>query len=317
MKIITYILSVFLVTLWCSCTSQKMISSNTIESGGFKLYRSLGGEPETVRNTFKADGLNRVVLINQRNIDNLIPWTLDNEVLKNFVNTRIKNPKDNALIVLDWEGEVMDAVIGGRTKNPVLYDRVAKLMIAAYQTVKTMRPRATIGYYGYPIRNYHSRNEKWRAKNEGLDELFSNFDALFPSLYDFYHDDESATRKARDIGYVNDNTTEAIRMGDCINKPVYPFIWHRYHPSNKKRGWQPIPVDEFREHLKSMLSATVNDHRVDGLVWWGSDWSQFAARNKRKIARKELRGKWEGEAMIIFPLYYNVIKEVSEDVGRR
>ena len=103
-----------------------MIAANTIESGGVKLYRSLGGEPETVRNTFKADGLNRVVLINQRNIDNLIPWTLDNEVLKNFVNTRIKNPKDNALIVLDWEGEVMDAVIGGRTKNPVLYDTMVR-----------------------------------------------------------------------------------------------------------------------------------------------------------------------------------------------
>jgi hypothetical protein len=55
---------------------------------------------------------------------------------------------------------------------------------------------------------------------------------------------------------------EARRMGG--RKKIYPFVWPRYHNSNKKVGGQTIPLDEWRFHVRRVLKY------ADGCVVWGA-----------------------------------------------
>ena len=74
---------------------------------------------------------------------------------------------------------------------------------------------------------------------------------------------------AEDIEVNKDCVKMALRYAE--GKPVYPYIWARWHDSNAEWGYKLIHELEFKEHVKSCFQTSWNGDRADGIVWWGGD----------------------------------------------
>jgi len=79
-------------------------------------------------------------------------------------------------------------------------------------------------------------------------------DYMSPSCYDFYVGNDTEL-------YVKGNCLEAKRVGG--SRPIYPFVWPCYHDSNAEVGGKPIPLDEWRQHIRWVMKY------ADGCIIWG------------------------------------------------
>jgi hypothetical protein len=217
----------------------------------------------------KAREVGSVVLLNGRYIHTTDGLFLDSTALAKRIAERIPDTKSRDIVVLDWEGQRMNQIVEGARDQTPTYREAKEQLLSAYRLVKGIRPNVTVGFYGFPARDYWNRNDDWRARNQALAPFLSEVDAIFPSLYDFYH--TTPKNREMEIGYVQDNVSEALLLGAQLGKPVMPFVWHRYHDSNKELGRALIPPDEFAEHLRTIVKTKVKNRRVDGVVWWSSE----------------------------------------------
>lgn len=125
------------------------------------------------------------------------------------------------------------------------------------------RPEIKLGYYSLMVRDYwraisgdRARIAEWRAENDAIRPVIDNCDLMFPSLYTFY-DDRRGT-----IEYMKRNLDEQWRLTGS-SKPIYPFVWPRYHESNRTLGGQEIPGDYWEQIVTAVL-----DHNTGGVVFW-------------------------------------------------
>lgn len=154
---------------------------------------------------------------------------------------------------------------------PINYQKTSKAevqetmqkVIQIIAWMKSEAPKLGIGVYAFPpIRDYWTpvrqlpgSMSSWREQNEFLRPVAEKADFLAPSLYTFYDDIPGW------IKYANASIVEAQRFG----KPVYPFLWTRYHVSNKKLKFSFIPGDFWRTQLQ-----TIRASGAQGVVLW--DW---------------------------------------------
>lgn len=110
--------------------------------------------------------------------------------------------------------------------------------------------------YWTPVRRHPAGLKSWRSLNQFLKPIADASDFITPSLYTFYDDVPGW------VTYASGNIEEAQQFG----KPVYPFLWCRYHPSNRQRRNQFIDGNFWRTQLE-----TVRDRGANGLVLW--DWA--------------------------------------------
>ena len=145
-------------------------------------------------------------------------------------------------------------------------------MIELLRRIRRAGLKVPVGYYGVmPNRDYwrairgdYSNGYRaWQRENDRFQDLASEVDAIFPSLYAFY-DDVDKWRV-----YAIENIREAKRLGQ--GKPVYPFLWPEFHDSNKKLAGQFVPKEFWKAELD-----TVAEH-ADGLVIWGG-WKEGPRR---------------------------------------
>ena len=131
-------------------------------------------------------------------------------------------------------------------------------------------PGLPIGYYGNPpIRDYWRavkgagtpEYRAWQGDNTRLIPLATKVDALYPSLYTFYADPSGW------VSYATENLREARRLAG--GKPVYAFIWPRYHESNKLIGGKEIPASFWRMQLETVR------RKADGAVIWSASWETW------------------------------------------
>ena len=107
------------------------------------------------------------------------------------------------------------------------------------------------------------------SSNQQIGPLLQQCDILFPSIYIYYQDGKFTPNDNEAYGVENIN--EALKLGVQFNKPVLPFVWHRYHDSNRTIGLQLIPRDDFRTFITKILTTSYKSKHVDGLIWWGAD----------------------------------------------
>lgn len=155
-------------------------------------------------------------------------------------------------------------------------------------------PQVEVGYYGtVPIRDYwrslkdptRPEHMAWSTENARLRPLALAVDALFPSLYTFY-DDHDGWRK-----FAIAQIAEARRYGG--GKPVYVFLWPKFHDSNRWLKDTYLPADFWKLELE-----TAREH-ADGVVIWGG-WG-----NDNRPA------EWDGHA-----LWWQVTKEFLVHLSR-
>ncbi|KAM3097248.1 hypothetical protein ACKFKG_08535 [Phormidesmis sp. 146-35] len=154
-----------------------------------------------------------------------------------------------------------------RTASTADVQKTMQKIIQVIDWMKSERPSLKIGVYGFPpIRDYWvplakdaNRSTKWQAANEFLRPLTAKVDFIAPSLYTFYTDQDAWA------AYARANIAEAQRFG----KPVLPFLWPRYHMSNRLLAYSYIPGDFWLKQLQ-----TVRSTGAQGAILW--DWNGFS-----------------------------------------
>jgi hypothetical protein len=119
-------------------------------------------------------------------------------------------------------------------EDPVVAESVSKF-VGVLKAAQSELPDTKFGIYSMvPIRDYFraigdrgpDAFTKWQSENDKLAAVATQANVLFPSVYTFHH--EATDRWAK---YAHANVLEARRLAP--NKPIYPFIWNRYHKSKE------------------------------------------------------------------------------------
>lgn len=139
--------------------------------------------------------------------------------------------------------------------------------IAVVDAARAALPNVLFGFYSVlPVRDYWASVKgdadalkAWRAANAQLAALAEHVDFIAPSLYTFYADRNGWQKYARF------NIEEAKKYG----KPVYPFLWPLYHPSNRLLGERPISAAFFRLQM-----LTVRE-QADGVIVWNGPYERW------------------------------------------
>ncbi|WP_286727585.1 MULTISPECIES: hypothetical protein [Sphingobacterium] len=230
---------------------------------------------------------------------------LDEEKLRKEVIRRFPNTSSSGYAVLDWEGKAMDALIS--QKDEGTFKMYIGEFVRALKIAKKLRPNVKWGFYALPYRQYWNINDTFRNKNYRLVEILKNQDFIEPSLYTFYP--EAVSRKSNSE-YIHKNISLALELGRKYNKPVYAFIWHRVHPSNKKYSEEQIPLSVFEEEIAQMLSS-YNGYKISGLMWWHSENYSCLNRSKSRVYAKEYEDISDANSYqrAIFQRYFDSIKK--------
>jgi hypothetical protein len=94
----------------------------------------------------------------------------------------------------------------------------------------------------------------WQSDVDQLQPIVPHVDALFPSLYTFYPDQNGWVR------YATENLRQARRI--AAGKPVYCFLWPQYHDS-AAAPFAILPGDYWNKELQTCRKL------ADGIVIWG------------------------------------------------
>lgn len=140
--------------------------------------------------------------------------------------------------------------------------------------MKSERPKLQIGFYGAPphrdywtpVRNNVGGIVDWQKANDDLKPIADAVDFIAPSLYTFYDDVDGWVK------YAKANIAEAQRFG----KPVLPFLWARYHVSNRQSKLKFLPGDYWKTQLQ-----TVRESGAQGVILW--DWFGFTGSSARSL----------------------------------
>lgn len=181
-------------------------------------------------------------------------------------------------MVIDIEQWPLDSRRASKEEVQESMDKIIRII----RWMKSERPKLKLGFYGSPphrdywgpLRGNAQVIKAWKDANDVLKPIADATDFLCPSLYTFYDDVPGWVR------YANANIEEAQRFG----KPVHPFLWCRYHVSNRLRTNQFIEGDYWRTQLE-----TVRDSGVDGVVLW--DW--FGFDRSKPNAIDTTQGWWQ------------------------
>ncbi len=182
-------------------------------------------------------------------------------------------PDFNGIVSLDWEATIFDW-LRQDPESPEFQCAVrnlTELLVLA----KRLRPQARIGYYGIPPREYWKRDDDWRKRSRALAGLLRHADWVGPSIYHLY---KSGSQQApeQSLAYAVENVQLALEIAQAAgNKPVYVWVHHRYHGSNKEFGGQPVDDDDFTANIKAIAQTEFNGKRIDGFIWWGADYSRL------------------------------------------
>jgi hypothetical protein len=155
------------------------------------------------------------------------------------------------------------------------YDSAAlNFFVYTAQQVQQQRPKATVGYYGFPTAPYYHYNlTLLTAMNRALLPLWRQIDVLMPSLYLPYQSGTNFTPLTALHEYVDHRLGMAAQVNEMLSaegsKPrkVVPYTWYRYHGSS-----EPYALQLLNDNDTALeFSAPELTRAVDGAIIWGSE----------------------------------------------
>jgi hypothetical protein len=127
--------------------------------------------------------------------------------------------------------------------------------------IREAAPDVKVGIYGtLPVRDVYraikdpssQAYQDWQVENERLKPLAQLVDVIFPSLYTMTTDPQIWKAFA----------LSNLRQAKLYGKPVYAFIWPRYHDSIKLLAWTFLPKAYWEMELQTVKE------QADGAVIW-------------------------------------------------
>ena len=171
------------------------------------------------------------------------------------------------------------------TANDKIVTASMEKMIHIITTSRKVNPSGKYGYYGcVPLRDYWApvKNDpellkKWKEANDYLKPLADSLDVICPSVYAFFPD------RAAWVKYAKANIEEAKRIAN--GKPVYVYLWPKYHVSNEAHARKFIEGDFWKLQLE-----TVYNSGVAGVIIWDS---RLSVNNKADSVWNPDREWWK------------------------
>jgi hypothetical protein len=251
------------------------------QTGKQQLYISMGDLGPSAKAFLKTNGVENVFTFNV--VGNSIE-KIDIAKITEAIKSKFPGASDGGIGSLDWEGAALNALYLSPAESPEFKSSLESFLILL-KRVKALRPNVKWGFYDIPFATYYKR-ETLKNNIAKIEPLLLQCDVFFPTLYTPYK--EGSISKGDNEAFATDNILAALMEAKRLNKPVLPFVWHRYHVSNKAIGLQLIPIDEFKRYLNTILSVNYQGYKVAGLVWWGSDTYYYNIKSKALV--EEMRG---------------------------
>lgn len=164
------------------------------------------------------------------------------------------------LIVIDIENWPLST----RWASEEIVNQSIKKYITVVNWAKQCRADLKFGFYGQiPISdhklvlksNKSKEKQYWKQQHGAVIPIAHSVDAIFPSLYTLYEDQDRWIYLAK----------EYIKMARVLaeEKPVYPYIWPQYHEGNKSKKGTFLDRTFWRKQLELVYEL------ADGVVVWG------------------------------------------------
>jgi len=139
--------------------------------------------------------------------------------------------------------------------------------IQVFDWMREIKPTMNLGMYGFlPRRDYDrairrvSGYNRWQSENALVQSVVDKVSFLAPSLYVLRNDPWDSW-----VRYAVENIKEARRYAG--DKPIYPFIWPRYHNSLPPPNGLRLVEPEFWA-----LQLQVLHEIADGVIIWTGSW---------------------------------------------
>ncbi len=255
---------IFLISFCIYCNT---LNAQNIGSGQ-NLYISMDDLGPHAKSFIAQNNIKEVATFDVVSVNSQNYLQVDTAKLFKKIKSHYPNASDAGIASLDWEGKSLVAL---SQRGPVTpeFQNALDAFLSVLKLAKGLRPNVKWGFYNVPFATYYNRNDSWKQSCANIEPLLKQCDVFFPTLYVPYKD--GSIKSGDNESFAKDNILEALTLASNFNKPVLPFVWHRYHVSNKTIGLQLIPIDEFERYLNTILSVNYNGKKVAGLVWWGSD----------------------------------------------
>lgn len=115
-------------------------------------------------------------------------------------------------------------------------------------------------------------------------QLIKEVDFFAPALY-LNH----SYSEIQEQLFLESNMKYTLHLGKEFNKPVFPFVWHRYSLISGKYAQVKINEKKFNNYIANILNFSLNNCRVDGVIWWNLESSGYAGRRNSKNLDDEYR----------------------------
>lgn len=232
----------------------------------------IAGHPRELQEGFDtvlaANNYTWVPIIYENDISPEANGILNVDLFTSRIRSLFPDSLQSGICVLNWEAPVIERLINNDRKSKVYVDQCNE-MIKALKIAKQLRPKIKWGYYGLNIQAYYTRSSEWKYNSRAFDPVLKQADILFPSMYKFYP--YSYTSRDFEYNYAYENILINLQIGQEFSKPVYPFIWPRFHDADTTVGLKSIPDNEWSDHIEFLSKAKFKNKKIDGLVMWTMD----------------------------------------------
>ena len=269
-----------------SAGNRLLAQINTISATTQHLYISIDDYGNAAKQYLgsKSDQIGVVVTIYGRDIYPNDPLKVNEQTLTAAIAKAFPDSNAAGIATMDWEGKAFD-ILAHRDASDPQYQAVLSEFQKALQIAKSTRPNVKWGFYDFPFRRIvFTSDQDWKDANSKIAPLLQNMDCFFPAFYMTYSMGDDPVHKgalASGQSIYDKDTREAIRLAVKYNKPVLPFIWHRYEVHDSAYRDKVIPPDQFAALARTILDATYKGHKVNGIVWWSRDTEFFLHGNKQ------------------------------------
>jgi hypothetical protein len=234
----------------------------------------------------------------------------DKKKLAESIKNRIPKINQKGYAILDWEGNANQILYGIKKVSDTEYNAVRNNYIESIQSAKKLRPNIKWGFYNYPFLDFGKVSKGHDAfVRKKIMPILKKIDFLAPSIY-ILVDERTGTSDTFAYSYAQSNAEYVIKLGVELNKPVFPFIWHRYGSPNKNYGL--IEFSHFENFIKSISDANYLEKKIDGIIWWECEDYVFNSRKTYKSVEKEYSNitNKENHIDIIYRNYYKIINTI-------
>lgn len=283
-------LFVFLLFIvFFSCSLKKKEKNTIIKASELsQLYVYLGEYGEQMEKYILNNKIEKIKFVDERMFLTEKPFEINEQTFISNINQIFPEKDQKGICYINLEAPYLDKLINGEKDKD--FQKSLNLFVKVVKVAKKTRPNVKWGVYSVPLTTYWGSKEDFLSKNKALSTLLKEVDVFFPSLYMFY--DSNIIGFLKNDSYLESNVTNALELSYDFKKPVFPFIMHRYHPSNSDLAHTLIDLPVWEQYVKKIVKTKYKEKMVDGIVWWSSD-SYFYEKEEGKLMKKELNSTKE------------------------